>query len=165
MNEFFEKISKNITDTSKVVTEKTKQVGEAAKLNSKIASSENTISTNYTILGKYYYENFRDNPAEEAAEACNAITAATDAIAAMKAQLLSIKGLVKCAACGAECPIDNNFCGKCGTALEKPPVPEIETEELDITVELVDNDPAAEAVEITAEEAAESTDAGDDIAF
>ena len=40
MNEFFEKISKNITDTGKVVTEKTKQVSESAKLNSKIVSSD-----------------------------------------------------------------------------------------------------------------------------
>ena len=152
MNEFFGKISRNITDTSKVVTEKTKQVSEVAKLNAKIASSENTISTNYTILGKYYYETYKENPAEEVAEACNAITAASDAIAAMKAQLLSIKGLVKCTTCGAECPIDNNFCGKCGAALEKP-APAVEEEKLDITVELVDTEPAAEAVEITAEDA------------
>lgn len=151
MNEFFGKISKNITDTSKVVTEKTKQVSEVAKLNAKITSSENTISSNYTILGKYYYETFKENPAEEVMEACNAITAANDAIASMKAQLLSIKGLVKCTACGAECPIDNNFCGKCGAALEKPE-PAAEEEELDITVELVDSEPAAEAVEITAED-------------
>ena len=151
MNEFFGKLSKNITDTSKVVTEKTKQVSEVAKLNAKITSSENTISTNYTILGKYYYETFKENPAEEVTEACNAITAANDAIASMKAQLLSIKGLVKCTACGAECPIDNNFCGKCGAALEKPE-PAVEEEELDITVELVDSEPAAEAVEITAED-------------
>lgn len=151
MNEFFEKISKNITDTGKVVTEKTKQVSESAKLNSKIVSSENTISTNYTILGKYYYENFKETPAEEVAEACNAITAANEAIVTMKAQLLSIKGLVKCTACGAECPIDNNFCGKCGAALEKPEPAPAEEEELDITVELVEADPNAEAVEITAE--------------
>ncbi|MBQ8826817.1 MAG: hypothetical protein IJ007_06975 [Oscillospiraceae bacterium] len=150
MNEFFEKISKNITDTGKVVTEKTKQVSESAKLNAKIVSSENTISTNYTILGKYYYENFKENPAEEVAEACNAITAANDAIVTMKAQLLSIKGLVKCTACDAECPIENNFCGKCGAALEKPE-PALPEEELDITVELVEADPNAEAVEITAE--------------
>ena len=159
MNEFFEKISKNITDTGKVVTEKTKQVSETAKLNAKIVSSENTISTNYTILGKYYYDTFKENPAEEVAEACNAITAATESIASMKAQLLSIKGLVKCTACGAECPIDNNFCGKCGAVLEKPEIPAIEEteEELDITVELVETAPAAEAVEIVAEEAADES--------
>ena len=88
MNDVFEKISKTISDTSKVVTEKTKQVGEVAKLNAKIVSSEHTISENYTILGKFYYDNYKDKADDEALEAVNCIAAATDAIAEMKAQLL-----------------------------------------------------------------------------
>ncbi len=131
MNDVFEKISKTITDTGKAVSEKTKQVGEVAKLNAKIVSSEHTISDNYTLLGKYYYDNYKSNPDEAAVEYVNAITAASDAIEEMKAQLLSLKGAAKCPSCGAECPIENNFCGKCGAALEKPEpiVPEEEVNE------------------------------------
>lgn len=142
MNDVFEKISKTITDTGKAVSEKTKQVGEAAKLNAKIVSSEHTVSENYTILGKFYYDNYKNNPDEGAVEAVNSITAALDAIDEMKAQLLSLKGAVKCTACGAECPIENNFCGKCGAALEKPEAP---TEE--------ESAEEAEVIETSAEEA------------
>ena len=142
MNDVFEKISKTITDTGKAVSEKTKQVGEAAKLNAKIVSSEHTVSENYTILGKFYYDNYKNNPDEGAVEAVNSITAALDAINEMKAQLLSLKGAVKCTACGAECPIENNFCGKGGAALEKPEVPEEE-----------DTAEEAEVIETVAEEA------------
>lgn len=146
----FEKISKTITDTGKVVSEKTKQVGEVAKLNAKIVSSEHAISENYSILGKFYYDNYKDNADERAVEAVNNINAALETIADMKAQLLSIKGVVKCPSCGFECPIEDNFCGKCGSVLEKPePVAE----------EVVPDD----VIEVSAEEAdSEETPAEDE---
>ena len=135
MNEILEKIS-NVTKVASekakqaatVVSEKTNQVSEIAKLNGKITMSEHTISTNYTILGKYYYDTYKDNPDDGASEAVNNITAALDSIEEMKAQILSIKGAVKCKNCGAECPVDFNFCSKCGTELEKPEPP-VEEEE------------------------------------
>ena len=155
MNEVFEKITKTFTDTSKVVTEKTKQVSETAKLHAKITSSENTISTNYTILGKYYYETYKENPDEAVATACGEITAAMEAIDEMKAQILSLKGIVKCDACGAECPIENNFCGKCGAVLEKPE-PIVEEAEEAIVAEVVEAVEAEETIEeAIAEESAE----------
>ena len=147
MHDVFEKISKTVTDTGKVVTEKTKQIGEVAKLNARIVSSEHTISENYAILGKIYYEIAKENPDEKAVEAVNAITAATDAIAEMKAQILSIRGVVKCTGCGAECPIEDNFCGKCGTVLEKPVVEEETAEEASQAPD--------DVIEVDAEEKAE----------
>ncbi|MGN0586152.1 MAG: hypothetical protein ACI4JF_02610 [Oscillospiraceae bacterium] len=144
MNDVVEKISKAITDTGKAVSEKTKQVGSAAKLNAKIISSEHTVSENYTILGKYYYDTYKDNPDEGAAESVNAITAALESIEEMKAQILALRGAVKCNSCGAECPFENNFCGKCGAALEKPePVEEEPEEEAPAEVVVVDAEEAA----------------------
>ena len=153
MNDVFEKISKTISDTGKVVSEKTKQVGEVARLNSKIVSSEHTISENYTILGKYYYDNYKNNPDEGAAEAVNSITAAFDAIHEMRAQILSIKGVVKCQSCGCECPIENSYCGKCGAHLEKPEPPVEET--ADDLVVVVDADGPADDDDTAPEAAAE----------
>ncbi len=155
MNEVFEKISKTFTDTSKVVTEKTKQVSETAKLHAKITSSENTISTGYTTLGKYYYETYKANPDEAVAETVNGITAAIDAIDEMKAQILSLKGIVKCDKCGAECPIENNFCGKCGAVLEKPEPIVVEDDEAE--EEIVVEDTVETVVAEVIEEAAEET--------
>ncbi len=120
MNDIFEKIGKTITETGKVVGEKTKQVGDIAKLNAKIIAAEHSISDNYFILGKFCYKKFKDSPDEEIAEVINGITASFESIAEMKAQLLSIKGVVKCQSCGSEAPVENDFCGKCGTKLVKP---------------------------------------------
>ena len=125
MSDFFKKVGETISETGKSVSEKTKQVGNVAKLNAKIIASEHSISENYTILGKYYYDTYKDNPDEAVAETVNAVTASIDTIAEMKAQLLAAKGLVKCVECGAGCPTEDDFCGKCGAKLIKPePAPE-----------------------------------------
>lgn len=123
MSDIFKKIGDTITETGKTVGEKTKQVSSVAKFNAKIISSEHSVSDNYTILGKYYYDTYKDNPAEEVAETVNSITASLETIADMKSQILAIKGMVKCQDCGAECPFEDTFCGKCGAKLEKPEPP------------------------------------------
>lgn len=120
MNDIFEKISKTITETGKVVGEKTKQVSDIARLNARIISAERSISDNYTILGKYYYDSFKDDPATEITEIVNSITASLKSITDMRATILSIKGAVKCQNCGIEVSLENDYCGKCGALLEKP---------------------------------------------
>lgn len=131
MSDIFKKIGDTLTDAGKTVGEKTKQAGTIAKLNAKIISSERSISDNYTILGKYYYDTYKDNPDEAIAETVNAVTAAVDAIAELKSELLAIKGLVKCQKCGGECPFEDTFCGKCGAVLEKPEPPAEEEAEVE----------------------------------
>ena len=136
MSDFFKNVKDTITETGKTVGEKTKQVGNTAKLNARIISSERSVGENYSILGKFYYENYKDDPDERVADAVNSVTASLDTIADLRRQLLAIKGLVKCVSCGADCPYDDTFCGKCGAKLEKPEPPveevveEISDEEL-----------------------------------
>lgn len=120
MSDFLKKVGETISETGKTVGEKTKQVGNAAKLNARIISSERSVSDGYTVLGKYYYDTYKDNPDEDVAETVQSITASIDTISEMKAQLLAIRGLVKCKSCGADCPAENDYCGKCGAKLEKP---------------------------------------------
>ena len=147
MNEIFEKIGKTITETGKEVGKKTKQVSDVAKYNAKIISSEHSISNNYAVLGKYYYDNNKDAPALEVAETVNSITASLDSINEMKSIILSIKGAVKCQGCGYECPIENDYCGKCGVKLERPEPVEEECE----CCEAVVLDEEAEATQENAE--------------
>ena len=137
MSDFFKKVGETISETGKSVSEKTKQVGNVAKLNAKIISSEHYISENYTILGKYYYDTYKDNPDEAVAETVNAVTASLDTIAEMKAQLLLAKGLVKCVECGADCPNEDDFCGKCGAKLIKPE-PVVEEEAVSEEIEEIE---------------------------
>lgn len=159
MSDIIKKITDTITETGKNVGEKTKQVGNTAKLNAKIISSERSISENYTIIGKYYYDMYKENPDADIADAVNAVTASLETIEAMKEQLLALKGLVKCDKCGANCPIEDAFCGKCGAVLEKPePAVEEAAEEEDgeATVKadieiVVDDSDVTEAEETTEE--------------
>lgn len=146
MSDIFKKIGETITETGKTVGEKTKQVGNVAKLNAKIISSEHAVSDGYTLLGKYYYDTCKDNPDETVAETVNNITASLDTIAEMKSRILAIKGMVRCTACGAECPFDDSYCGKCGAELEKPEPP---AEESPAEVEVFEE---AEVSEETSEE-------------
>ncbi len=129
MSDIFKKIGKTVTETGRSVGEKTKQMGSVAKLNGKITASEHSIEENYRIIGKYYYDTYKNDPDAEIAEKVNAITASIDAIAEMKDQILAVKGLVKCVNCGAECSIESDFCGKCGAKLVKPEPPVVEAEE------------------------------------
>lgn len=126
MNDVIEKISKTISETGKVVSEKTKLVGETARLNSKILSKEGVVRSNYSAIGEFYYNKYKDAPDEDIAETINDTTAALNAIDEMKAQLLSLRGAVKCVECGAECPIENSYCGHCGAKLVKPEPPKEE---------------------------------------
>lgn len=141
MSDIFKKIGDTITETGKSVGEKTKQVSSVAKLNAKIISSEHSVSDNYTILGKYYYDTYKDNPAEDVAETVNSITASLETIADMKSQILAIKGMVKCQDCGAECPFEDTYCGKCGAKLEKPEPPVEEEAPAEDVVEAIEEIP------------------------
>lgn len=142
MSDIFKKIGDTLTDAGKTVGEKTKQAGTIAKLNAKIISSEHSISESYTILGKYYYDTYKDNPDEAIAETVNAVTAAVETIAELKSELLAIKGLLKCQKCGGECPFEDKFCGKCGAELEKPEPPaEDEVEDVEEAEEAADEVP------------------------
>lgn len=123
MSDFLKNAKETITETGRTIGDKTKQVGNVARLNARIISSEHSVSDNYTVLGKYYYDTHKDDPDESVAETVNAITASLESIADMKKQILAIKGLVKCVDCGADCPMEDSFCGKCGAKLEKPEPP------------------------------------------
>lgn len=153
MSDIIKKITDTITETGKNVGEKTKQVGNTAKLNAKIISSERSISENYSLIGKYYYDTYKDNPDADIAEAVNSVTASLETIAEMKSQILAIKGRVKCS-CGASCPLEDTFCGKCGAVLEKPePVVEEEAEEkADIEIVVAEEVEAEDVTEETTEE-------------
>jgi hypothetical protein len=131
MGDIFDKVGKTLTDTGEAVGEKAKMAVEYAKLNAKIISCERSISENYSVLGKFYYDTFKDNPAEGAKEAVDGITDALASIAESKAKLRALRGYIKCPACGVDSPLDNDYCGKCGAFLEKPKKEEFEGEVVD----------------------------------
>jgi ribosomal protein L40E len=141
MSEILSKIGKTISDTGKVVGEKTKQMTDLAKLNYKIGTLEQSLINSYIELGKEYYEENNENPSEKTAETVAEIKSTLSTITEIKAQINAIRGVNICQSCGAEMPLENDFCGKCGAKLVKPVIPdpveekeEVITEEIDDTV-------------------------------
>ena len=64
-------------------------------------------------------------------------------IEALKEHVRKIKGVLLCQNCGAEVDAENDYCGKCGTKIEKPePVEEAPAEE---TEEVIDHEDTVEA--------------------
>lgn len=138
----FEKLKKTVTDAGKTVSEKTKQGSDIVKANLKIASEERSLTDLYCEIGKTYYEKNGDNPCcDTMKELCEKVAEKTTLIENLKQQVRSIKGVAVCGSCGAEVPLENDFCGKCGAKIEKPePVEEEEAQE----EEIIDHETAEE---------------------
>ena len=130
----FEKIVESISNTGKVVGEKAKLGTDIAKLNIKISTEERALTEIYQTVGETYYKNNKENPCcDEMKKLFESVDEKLASIEALKDQLHQMKGVIVCSNCGAEVDAENDYCGKCGTKLEKPaPVveePEVIAEE------------------------------------
>lgn len=142
--DFFNKAKEKIAKTSGDVAKKAKDLTEIAKLSSQISTNESTIKTTYSEIGKYVYENLKEDAPAEIAEKMALIDDAVAEIARIKAEIMKLKGSVKCEQCGAEVDADAAFCPNCGAKTPEP------------VVDVVDEGEVKEVVE-EAEEVAEET--------
>lgn len=116
----FENIGKKLTETGKVIGDKTKQVSEATQLSYKMTVAEKEKEALFAVLGKTVYEQVKADSQSPFFEDCEKITAKQDEIDDLKKKLDAIKGIIICGSCGAECDSKNDYCGKCGAKLNKP---------------------------------------------
>ncbi|MDR2357138.1 MAG: zinc ribbon domain-containing protein [Oscillospiraceae bacterium] len=114
----FDEIGKKITNVGQSVVKGTKDITETARLNSQISDEQSQISRLYAEIGEVYYEQFHENAAPQLAQRCAGITAALERIAAYRQELQHIRGMTRCANCGAEIPAAAAFCGNCGAPAE-----------------------------------------------
>lgn len=114
--EFFDKLGDTLLNAGKDVTQKAKDVSGIAKLKLDIHSKEDFIKSQYTELGKIYYEKNKgaDVPEKEQFER---IEEALEEIAKMQLQILELKKAKKCPACGAEASDKAEYCSACGAKL------------------------------------------------
>jgi len=145
--DFLNKAKEKITKTSSDVAKKAKDITGLAKLNSQVSANENTIKATYTEIGKYVYENQREDAPAEIAEWIAEIDAAMAEIDGLKAEILKMKGNVKCESCGKEVAESFPFCPYCGNKMPEPVVEVIDEEE----IKEVQEEAAEEAEEDKAE--------------
>lgn len=129
----FEKFVETINNTGKAVGEKARQGSDIAKASIKITAEEKALTDIYTEIGKLYFDNHKDNPCcEEMKALCDKAAEKIASLEGLKAQVRAIKGVNVCANCGADVPLENDFCGKCGAKIDRPePAPETPEEVID----------------------------------
>ncbi|MBQ6695789.1 MAG: zinc-ribbon domain-containing protein [Lachnospiraceae bacterium] len=151
--DFFNKAKEKLSKTGSDVAKKAKDLSEIAKFNSQISSNESTIKNTYSEIGKYVYENLKEDAPAEIAEKMAVIDNALAEIERLKQEILKVKGSQKCEQCGNEVDLNVAFCPSCGNKMPEPVVEVIDEEEVKEVVE-----EAAEAVEEAVEGVAEKVE-------
>lgn len=151
--DFFNKVGNTISSKGKDVTKKAKEIAEIAKLTGKIAEKEESIKGTYIELGKYVYENQKEDAPEEVAEKFAVIDTTVEEIERLKREVRKLKGRQECPDCGKEVSYTAAFCSYCGAKLPEPE-PEEVVEEGEVTEVTTDSAESAETVD--SEETAEA---------
>ena len=113
-----EEFGKKLENMTKKISQKSNHFMEGAKLNAKINRLEVDIEEIQYKIGKLYYERYFDDENCEFGTYIQKINEIADEIHACEEKLLNRKGLRTCPICNAQIPIDDVFCGKCGSRLE-----------------------------------------------
>ncbi len=149
--DFFNKLAETITDTSKVVAQKAKDVAEVTKLNNQISIEENRINAAYLSIGKRFYEENAGEVMEAYIQDFSVINESKAKIQDLKAQLIQLRGVCQCPQCNAEVPTTFAFCNFCGAKLIVPEPKEENVVDGQEAAPAQDAAPQAEAQAETAE--------------
>ena len=88
---FFNELGKKISGASQEVVQKGKEMADTAKFNSMIHDEERKISAVYGKIGKKYFEDFQNAPAEGFKDFVDEIHAAQAKIAEIQEKLKALK--------------------------------------------------------------------------
>lgn len=116
---FFDEIGKRMSEAGQKTIQKTKELSDTTRLNSMISDEEKSINNNYFQIGKLYVSNHQDNYEESFADMISAINESELKIHEYRKQIQDIKGVQRCAKCGAEVSRNAAFCSSCGTTMPK----------------------------------------------
>ena len=111
---FFDKLSKKIINVGQDVSQSTKNLADVVKLNNHISDYEKQIVDLYTIIGKSYYENHKEDLEAEELQHIQAINALRTQIKDLQDKVKELKGVVKCPQCSADVKKEAQFCSNCG---------------------------------------------------
>ena len=115
---FFDSLTRALSETGQAVVNKTKDIGELTKLTARVSELERKMDQTYKIIGKLYVEHYGDNPDEMFKNAVASIKDKQKRIAGYKEDIRRLRGINKCAGCGADVEAGAQFCSKCGAKVE-----------------------------------------------
>ncbi len=111
---FFDKLGETITNKSKDIARKAKDVADVATLKSQISSQQDIVNRAYIVLGKTYYNENKNNPPEEFEDTFKSLSKALEKIEQLKNDIQIIRGTDNCPNCGAQIGKDAVYCSECG---------------------------------------------------
>ena len=115
--DFFSKLGETITETSKDVSQKAKELTGIAKLNLDIKAKEDFVERQYMEIGKQYFELHKEDE-EPFFEEISLIRETLQEISQLKSEIDDLKGKKKCPSCGASLGQEDAYCNKCGAKCE-----------------------------------------------
>lgn len=118
---FFDKLGDTISNKSKDIAKKAKEVADIATLKSQVSSQQDIVNRAYIVLGKAYYNENKNNPSSEYEDTFTALTKALEKIDQLKNDIQIIKGTDNCPNCNAQIPKDAVYCSECGIKLDPDP--------------------------------------------
>ena len=140
--DFFERLGDTIVNVSRDVTQKAKDVSGIAKLKLDMNAKEDFIKEQYAALGKWYYQEHKEEEGEQKAW-IEHIDEALEAIAQMELKILELKKARVCQECGAQASDTAEYCSVCGAKLVvvvKEDVPEADAATEEPKEEIKDDD-------------------------
>lgn len=128
--DFLSKLGKKASEAAQITKEKTTKLSGEIKLRNKINDCKNKIRNLYEEIGKVVYAEYKSgakNDTDEVSMKCEEIANLNEEIEKAEVEILALKDIKKCVACGAEIDLKVEFCSKCGK--EQPKIETIEVTE------------------------------------
>ena len=128
--DFLNKLGKKASEACQITKEKTTKLSGEIKLRNKINDCKNKINALYEEIGKIVYAEYKSgakNESDEISSKCEEIANLNTEIEKAETDILALKDIKKCVACGAEIALDVEFCSKCGK--EQPKIEKVEVTE------------------------------------
>lgn len=155
MPNFLDRLNANVTNATRTVAQKAKNLNESNKLNSQIKAEEHNIQQNLIAIGQKYYELCKDSPDEEFKTMVEAIAESEQKIEKFKQEIEEVRARepklvpipeeaviytpdmsdtpdkqtdMVCTNCGSKYAPGNLFCASCGQKLTVSVQPETDTQ-------------------------------------
>ncbi len=115
-------ISSKLNDIAQSAIDQGSNFVGSTKSNFRLGDLEKQLSKLYAELGKKYYEQIKDAPAQEDQGTVTQIKDLLAQVEIEKAEARRLNGMLLCPNCGSDVPAGTVYCSKCGAVVPQPGV-------------------------------------------
>ncbi len=108
----------NMIQFGRTAAVQTKQFADTTRLGAKAADKKRVLNQQYAELGEAVFAKLRAVPDNEYQDLIDKIKKTQLEIKDLEDQAAAVKGVKRCPECGAQNPLDADYCCKCGRSLQ-----------------------------------------------